>query len=206
MSSKSRDVQKAIRTLAPLLSEARKNKIATVVASRTNSIAVLLENLADEGNENAVLRSMDALGFQTLHRVRMSDPSYPKGRGGRVPMRTDSGARKWVTIRDWSDVTSCIRHLKHDLGYRIVSACPDAKLPISAVDFSERIVLAFGSESEGLSKKVLGASDVTFSLPMCGFIPSFNVSVSVAITLYHAYSQRVEKLVSSSCIASPLHY
>ena len=53
-------LERSVRALAPLLSEARRQRIADVVNSRTRSLAVLLENAWDEGNRNAVLRSMDA--------------------------------------------------------------------------------------------------------------------------------------------------
>lgn len=61
---------------------------------------------------------------------------------------------------------------------------------------AKKIALAFGSEGYGISDFLSKMSDVTFSIPMVGFVQSFNVSVSVALTLYSAYCQRVQKLVN----------
>lgn len=192
---------KGLRNLSSFVTEARKSKIATVVASRTNSVAVLLENIVDEGNENAILRTMDALGFQCLHRVKES--SLRPKKAGR--MRTDKGARKWIKIHDWTDVGACIRHLKEEGGYHIAVATPNAEVPISKLDFChQKLVLAFGNETRGVSERLTQLSDTTFSLPMCGFVQSFNVSVSAAIALYHAYTQRVQKLVSRPLVVSEL--
>jgi hypothetical protein len=40
-----------------------------------------------------------------------------------------------------------------------------------------------GNESEGISEEMRAAADATFTLPMCGFAESFNLSVATAITL-----------------------
>ena len=185
-------MEKAIRTLSPFLTEARKSRIASVVASRTNTIAVLLENIADEGNENAVVRSMEGMGFQNLHRVYKAEDTKKKAY---LKKRTDSGARNWITIHDWMDTTTCIKHLKRECAYRVAVASPNAKLQISELDFTKRLVVAFGNETRGVSEELSEMADVTFSLPMCGFVQSFNISVSVAITLSHAYTQRALRLV-----------
>ena len=176
------------------LSRSRREKISSVLAHRTSTVAVLLENLTDRGNENAVLRSMDAFGFQTLHRLKNEQESLHKPK--LPPIRTDAGARKWITITDWSDTQECIGHLKM-LGYRIACAMPTASTPVSAVDFTHKTVLAFGNEQEGISSGLHEACDVSFALPMCGFVQSLNVSVAVALTLYEAHTQRVSRLVSA---------
>ena len=187
---------KPVRNFAFFVTEARKSKIASVVASRTNSVAILLENIADKGNENAVTRTMDALGFQSLHRVGESG-LWPKARGKKQSVRTDEGSRKWITIHNWTSIDACIQHLKEEGGYKIAVAAPNAKIPISELDFcTQKLVLAFGNEARGASERLTQMSDVTFSLPMCGFVQSFNVSVAAALALYHAYTHRVQQLVS----------
>lgn len=188
----SMQLERATRFLASCISESRKSRIASAVALRTNTVVVLLENINNEGNENAIVRSMDALGFQNLHRVRTPDISLQSRR----PMRTDSGARNWITIHNWADITTCIKHLRDDCGYKVAVASPDASIPLSKVEFTQKFVVAFGNERNGVSDTLLRMSDLRFSLPMCGFVQSFNVSVAVAITLYHAHMQRVQRLVS----------
>ena len=187
-------LERSVRALAPLLSEARRQRIADVVNSRTGSLAVLLENAWDEGNRNAVLRSMDAFGTHTLHCINYGKEGKATSSSGASEMRTDAGARNWIVRRDWSEVETCIRQLQRE-GFTIASTTPNSNKTLQDVDFSKRLVIAFGNEHIGVSEALLEASDVKFSIPMIGFVESVNLSVSVAVTLYQAFSQRLARLV-----------
>lgn len=206
-----KELREALRKLSPMISEKRKARIASVVASRTNSLAVLLENVHNEANESAVMRSMDALGCLHLHKLQTIPTTeayiaWQSNKKMKFPPRTDAGARAWVQTHHWSDTRECIAHLKDRHGYTLASACPSATTPISGIDFSQKVLVAFGNESTGISDKLADLSDLKFSLPMCGFVDSYNISVSVALTLYHAYLQRRETHVRKSVVSkmSPL--
>ena len=187
------EARKALRLLSPMISNARRGKITSVVAGRTNNVCVLLENIYDKGNINAVLRSMEAFGFSNVHQVISAQTSTRK-KGS--PIRTDAGALQWINVRNWPSTEECVRYLKEEQRYKIACASPDAPTSLTQMDFCQKVVLAFGSEGQGISKSLSDRSDVTFSIPMTGFVQSLNISVSAAITLYSAYSQRVERLVS----------
>ena len=193
--SKVAELEKSVRLLAPLLFDARRQRIADVVANRTGSLAVLLENVSDKGNRNAVMRSMDAFGVYKLHTLRHGLEKIDTT--DKNQMRTDAGARKWLVAKDWTDVAACVRQLRAD-GYKMASTVPDATMQLADIDFTQRLVLAFGNEHEGVSPALLEASDIHFSIPMCGFVQSLNVSVCVAVTLHQARSQRLAKLVRNS--------
>lgn len=191
------ELEKSVRTLAPLLSDGRRKRIADVVANRTRSLAVLLENVWDRGNRNAVMRSMDSFGVHMLHTLNYGKEGVQTSRRrkyGKFEMRTDAGARGWLVARDWTDVEQCVCKLKED-GYRIASAVPDATQQLVDIDFTQRLVVVFGNEHEGVSDTLLKASDIHFSIPMIGFVQSLNLSVCVAVTLHQAYSQRMAVLV-----------
>lgn len=187
-------VRDSIKILAPYLSKARKEKVAEVVADRTGSLAVLLENVRDKGNRNAVMRSMDAAGVYSLHRLSYGEASADTVQGKNLKIRTDTGARKWILATNWSHVDPCLQHLQAN-GYKIASAVPDASLKLVDVDFTEKLAVVFGNENAGVSDFILRVSDLHFSIPMMGFVQSLNLSVCVAVTLYHAYFQRLAKLV-----------
>ncbi|KAF2074300.1 hypothetical protein CYY_004394 [Polysphondylium violaceum] len=53
----------------------------------------------------------------------------------------------------------------------------------------EKIALVFGNEVVGVSNELKEKSDQTFFLPMSGMVQSFNVSVSVAMTLAYLKAQ-----------------
>lgn len=157
---------------------------------RTKRIAVLLEDVNDRGNENAVIRTMDAFGFQNLHVLSTMKPRESLSRQ-RVVQRTDKGARKWVTVHKWNCIDQCVAHLRSQ-GYKIGAAYPGSGLEIQRVNFNDKLVLAFGNEQFGISEKLAQLSDFKFSIPMCGFVESLNISVAVAVTLFQAFAQRMD--------------
>merc|ERR1711904_39098 len=61
----------------------------------------------------------------------------------------------------------------------------DAGKPMKRVQISNtaRVVIAMGSEHSGISAELRSMADCRFYLPMYGFAESFNVAISVAITL-----------------------
>ena len=179
-----------------MISEARRRKIESVISSRSRNVAVLLENVHNKGNENTILRSMDAFGFLNLHRLRTDGVDTEKERKTWTSlMRTDAGASQWVDVCNWSNMNECVQHLKGQCGYQIACTRPDAPVSISNVDFCQKVVIAFGNENKGISDPLLEHADISFSIPMVGFVESFNVSVTVALSLYHAYCRRTMKLV-----------
>ena len=196
------DVEKAVRILSPMLSESRRQRISNVVANRTSSVAVLLENVWDMGNRNAVMRSMDAFGVHTLHTLTHGEEKKlthgeKSHRGKKSEMRTDAGALNWLVRRGWSEVDTCVRQLR-EAGYSLASTAPDAEMKLEDIDFTQKVVVAFGNEQTGLSPALLESSDVQFSIPMVGFVESLNLSVSVAVTLHQAHTQRLAKLVRAN--------
>lgn len=190
------ELEKSVKVLAPLLSDARRQRIADVVANRTSSLAVLLENVWDRGNRNAVMRSMDSFGVHMLHTLNYGRGNVEMARKkcSKSEMRTDAGARDWLITKDWTNVEECLHKLKED-GYRIASAVPDTTQQLVDIDFTQRLVVAFGNEHVGVSDALLKSSDIHFSIPMIGFVQSLNLSVCVAVTLHKAYSQRTAVLV-----------
>lgn len=121
----------------------------------------------------------------------------------KMAIRTDLGSRKWLLTKDWSDVGKYLQHIKNE-GYQIVSTVPNANLKLADVDFTQRLVVAFGNEHAGVSDSVLEASKYHVSIPMIGFVQSLNLSVCVAITLHHAYTQRMEKLVREQVVSTEI--
>ena len=169
-----------------------------MLKERTLNVVVVMEHIRSRGNENAVYRSMDALGFQEVHSIVTSDGRQPQQSSG--DPRTDAGARKWLSIRTWHDTRDCLFHLK-SRGYRIVATalresdtCVANSLPVSEIGFENRTAVLFGCEKEGVSKSAIQMADVCCFIPMFGFTRSFNVSVAVALTLYEARMQRIRKL------------
>jgi tRNA (guanosine-2'-O-)-methyltransferase len=67
---------------------------------------------------------------------------------------------------------------------------PDAELSIFDLPLDQPLALSFGTEWEGISDEIREIADYKVGIPMVGFTESFNVSVSVALTL-QALRQRL---------------
>lgn len=177
--------------LSKFVTPMRRARLERAARNRVHSVAVLLENVTNVGNENAVVRTMDGLGFQTLH--TLGDPPDDKSFKERVRARTDAGSRKWLTIKHWTKAQELIERLRTD-GFIVASTDPLASTSLYDIDVNQKMVIAFGSETTGISEGLRKESDLTFSLPMFGMVESYNVSVAVAITLFHIRTQLSDNL------------
>jgi len=175
------------KVLDPFISPERKHRIEEIMDQRTRTVTLVLESLYDPHNHAACLRSCEALGFQDVHFIT------PTG-GIRPNPKISQGSHQWLDIYCHNSVSDGIKALK-ERGYTIAAGAlsPNA-VSLLDLDFSKPIALAFGNEHEGLSQEFLKASDIVFQIPMVGFVQSFNVSVSVAISLFHAMTWRQRTL------------
>lgn len=157
-----------------------------VAANRTRYLTVLLEEIYQEHNASAVLRSCDCFGIQELHVVE-SKNQY------KVQRDIARGAGRWVDLYNYNEgltpLLDAVSKLKSK-GYKIAALTPDADLSIFDVPLDQPLALSFGTEWEGISDEIREIADYKVSIPMVGFTESFNVSVSVALTL-QALRQRL---------------
>ena len=173
-------------TLRSILGDDRVARLEEVLALRTRHLTVVLENLCDSHNLSAVLRSADAFGVQEVHVVDAEGDFA-------IARKVSQGAHKWLDIVVHSGPSAsadCARALK-GRGFALAAAtlAPGA-VPLGQVDLSGRLAFVFGNEHEGLTGDMAQACDSAYVIPMLGFVQSFNVSVSAAITLQHARSAR----------------
>lgn len=160
-----------------------------IAAERTKHLTVVMENIYQEHNASAVLRSCDCFGLQELHVIE-KDNEY------KIQRDIALGAGRWVdmyTYDNGNEVTKeCIQNLK-EKGYKIVATTPHTDShTIYDLDLTQPIALVFGTERRGISDEVKALSDDFVKIPMYGFTESFNISVSVAIVL-NTLRQRLEQ-------------
>ncbi len=171
-----------VAALGPLLTPRRRTRIAEVVAARTYTVTPILEGLYDRGNVSAVLRSAEALGFQSVHIAALQET-------WREAKRVTQGAQKWLDVYEWDTTADALDHLRAR-GYRNYAMVMDDAAPIDAIDLTQPSALWFGSERDGLSPELLDAADARVTVPMTGFTRSFNISVAAALALYHTRAAR----------------
>ncbi len=182
--------RKLIEYFKTFITDNRLEKMEKVLSRRTRYLTVVLENIYQPHNASAVLRSCDGFGVQDVHIIENSN-SY------RINPGVSLGTSQWLTLHKYNkkdeNSTDAIKALKAK-GYRIVATTPhrDDK-DLEVFDLSKnKIALFFGTEMHGLSDIVLENADEFMKIPMYGFVESFNISVSCAISL-HNLSQRLRE-------------
>ncbi len=176
-----------VARMGPYLTNERRQRIESVLAARTMSLALVVEGMVDTGNIAAVMRTAEAFGIQGFHTID-SARAYKHSR------RTSQGAEKWIDRWRWLSPAECVVHLR-ERGHRIVAAhVDDAAVSIDEVDFSLPTALVFGNELAGLSDEMLALADATAMVPIDGFVQSFNISVAAALCLAQARRDRVARL------------
>jgi tRNA (guanosine-2'-O-)-methyltransferase len=160
-----------------------------IAAQRTKHLTIALENIYQEHNASAVLRSCDCFGLQEMYVIE-------KGFQYSVQRDIALGAGRWVDLFNYNlgenPTDDCILNLQNK-GYKIVATTPHTNAySIHDLPIDKPLAFFFGTERRGLSQEVLDRADYQVKIPMYGFTESFNISVSVAIVL-QVLRDRMEK-------------
>lgn len=162
-----------------IISESKQEMYNRIAADRTRYLAVIMENIRKDHNASAVMRTCDCFGVQDLHTIE-KDVEYV------VQREIAKGASNWIDLHSHSTGDNpgmeCITAMKRK-GYQIVCTSPHSDQTLDDISIDQPIALVFGTEIHGLSPDILEVADHTIKLPMYGFTESFNVSVSVALSL-----------------------
>jgi tRNA (guanosine-2'-O-)-methyltransferase len=171
---------KLLQALYSIITPAKIEKFERIAAERTRHVTVAVENLYQEHNASAVMRSCDCFGIQDLHIIEQ-DNKFSVNRDIAL------GAGQWVSHHHYTDklnpTTTCIQTLKYR-GYKIAATTPHTNAyTINDVPIDQPVAFLFGTEQTGLSEKALDLADYYVKIPMVGFTESFNISVSAALTI-----------------------
>lgn len=174
--------QALVEYLMEFVTERKKQLFAEKVAQRTKHITVVVENLFQDHNFSAVMRSADCFGIQEVHVIENSY-SY------RVNDEISLGASQWINVHrhrnQENNTVACIQQLKQQ-GYVIAATTPHKDdVDLETYDISKPTALLFGTEKEGLTPEALALADVYVKVPMVGFTESLNISVCAAICMHH---------------------
>ncbi|MBX3091277.1 MAG: RNA methyltransferase [Cryobacterium sp.] len=145
------------------------------------SRVVVIEDVVDHTNVGAIFRTAAALGADAvLVTPRCADPLYR--RSVRVSMGTVLQV-PWTRLPEWPIAAE----LLHDAGFTIVAlALADDAIELDefARQPPQRIAILLGTEGDGLSRRALGAADVTVRIPMRAGVDSLNVAAASAVALW----------------------
>lgn len=151
-----------------------------IAPQRSRYLIVGLENIQQDHNASAIMRTMDCLGFQELHLIEKNN-NYQFQRDIAL------GAARWLDVmqhqQEPEPVLDSIAHLRQK-GYKIVATSPHLKASTPQhIDLTQPIALFFGAEKHGISEELSANADAFLHIPMHGFTESFNLSVSAALVL-----------------------
>ncbi len=165
----------------------RLEKISAAAIARQFSLSVVLENIHDEHNVSAIIRTCEAVGIPKVNLLYTIE-KFPK-----LSRISSASASKWVDTEKFSSVQECFGALRKD-GFKIFSSYldPSAK-SLYQLDLTKKVAIVFGNEHRGISKEITDNSDEVFYIPMKGMIQSLNVSVAIAVSLFEALRQREKK-------------
>lgn len=179
----------------------KQQKIDRVLDFRTRYVTVALEDIYQTQNASACIRSCDLFGIQDLHVIENRNPL-------KINKDVVQGASKWVDIHRYgppdpdpdsprTDRTERCLHGLRTQGYLLAAATPEeADITVDDLPLERPIALLFGSEEPGLTSAALDLSVLRVRIPMFGFSQSFNISVSVALSL-HSVVTRLHKSAQS---------
>lgn len=168
--------------LSGYLTERRRQLFERVVKDRTYFVTVAVEDVYQERNASAVVRSAECFGIQSVHIIE-NHHEYKIAKG------IAKGAEKWLDLHIYDKVGSnntaeCLRDLKRR-GYRIVAATPHQEdCYIHELDLSRPLAFVMGGEKDGLSETAISMAEEFVKIPIYGFTESYNISVATAIILY----------------------
>lgn len=163
---------------------AREERIKKIMDQRRNDLALVLEDLVEERNAAAIIRTAESFGIGKVYIVQSANLKT------RVSKNVSSGAVKWMDIAFLDSMEECLKKLKKD-GYKAIGALVDPKAKqLWDYRFEGKIAIVVGNEPNGLSDKAKRLVDQNLYIPMFGLTESFNVSVSAGIFIYEAVRQK----------------
>src|SRR5258708_6688945 len=175
-----------IAALEPIVTDARRARIRSVLCRRLQSVTVVIDALHDPHNGAAIVRSCDAFGVQTLHAIETHEALA-------VASTVAKGSQKWIDVTRHESGHACVMALRAS-GHELVATHPEGELTPDDLAQIPRLALLLGNERDGIAPELRAACTRAVRVPMVGFVESLNVSVTAAILLYAATRGRAGDL------------
>ncbi len=175
--------QQFIQYLEGFVNENRIHLLNKILESRTKYLTVVLEDIYQPHNANAILRTCDCFGIQDIHVIENRNKYSPNDQ---IAM----GSEQWLSLTKYNhqinNSKQCLQTLKSE-GYRLIATTVH-KNSISLENFDiykGKSAIIFGTELTGISHEVEELADEFLTIPTFGFTESLNISVSVALILHY---------------------
>ncbi|HIE58517.1 MAG TPA: tRNA (guanine-N2)-dimethyltransferase [Persephonella sp.] len=168
------------------ITEKRLKKIKKVLEKRQKDLQVFTDNVKNQHNFSAILRTCDATGVLYLYYRFL-------GQGNLINEEITMGSHKWVIHTKVKDLDKFFKQKKEE-GFQILATyLSEDSIDFRSIDYTKPTLIVVGNEIQGVSKEVLKYTDKKIIIPMYGMAQSLNVSVATAVILYEAQRQREKK-------------
>lgn len=145
-------------------------------AAEPKGLWLALDRLGDPGNVGTLMRSAAAAGAHgVLLYGTTADPFNPKA------LRASAGAFAALDIRVVNDA---VMDQWLDAGWMLAAATAHAAISLYDLTFPERLMLAVGHETDGLSDTLKQRAASTFFIPMQEPCESLNAGVAGSLALF----------------------
>ncbi|WP_338985155.1 23S rRNA (guanosine(2251)-2'-O)-methyltransferase RlmB [Spiroplasma endosymbiont of Diplazon laetatorius] len=148
-------------------------------ASKEKQTVLILDKIQDPQNFGSIIRTaslfgVDAIIIQDNNQVQVTS----------AVMKASAGTIYNVPIIKVSNLKTAMSNLK-DRGFWIYSShLGENSKFIEEVEFDKKSAIIIGNEGNGISSKIVEASDFIFKIKTNSVIDSLNVSVATGIILY----------------------
>ena len=171
---------KLLTYLEGFVTDKRKNLFRNILQDRTRHFTVVLEDIYQQHNASAVIRSCDIFGIQDVHVIENKYKS-------KVSRHIAKGSQKWLSFHNYKEdknnTIDCLENIKSK-GYQIIATTPhNDSCVLHDFDITKKSAFVFGVEKAGVSDDVMKNTDGFLKIPMVGFTESLNISVAAAIVL-----------------------
>ncbi len=167
-----------------LVEPQRLRRLVEVLLKRQKDLVVFSENVKNEHNFSAIIRTCDSVGVLDIYYTY--DGKKTKIYNEHITM----GSHKWVFLHRVENAVETLKGFK-EKGFQIVATrLVGDSVHFREVDYTKPTVIVVGNELDGVSEEVAAVADHNVVIPMYGMAQSLNVSVATAVLLYEAERQR----------------
>ena len=162
-------------------SELNRKSVNDFKKSDKNPFIIVLDNVRSANNVGSIFRTCDAFLVEGIYLCGIT--SFPPNK---EISKTALGATESVEWKYFENTSEAVSSLK-EKGFRIISL-EQTENSISLADFkvgkNEKYAFIFGNEVRGVDQEIIDISDFSIEIPQFGTKHSFNICVSMGITLW----------------------
>ena len=147
---------------------------------------VAVDGIMNAENLGVIVRNCASFGVHAILVGETSCDPYL-----RRAVRNSMGNVFSMPVVRLSNIAEDLPRIRSLSGSSLIAAHPrETSHPITKVNFRADCCIVFGSEGDGISKRVLDICDVAATIPMNGGVDSINVASASAVAFYEVQRQR----------------